>query len=195
MRSLLTLILLVLAALQTGCASNMGTGKFERLAPNEVLEVRELKHSLDPRWIRMPNAEYNHQRFIWESAPTALIEVYTTWALQAENLYKRRWNDMLPREQAEYLLARHSHIVELEGGVMTDRSIEVQPWGGRAGYKVTAKYTQANGLDMEMVAYGTSFDRFFYVMSFKADRVESFNKLLPQFEKAAKVAKVAPEVK
>jgi hypothetical protein len=177
-----------------GCASpitTQGTFRYEKFPAKSEFTVGDLSYRIDDDiWYRAPNVMWNHQRFIQASSPSTSMEVLTKWALIGETTMKRRWADMMPREQAEYWLSVKIAKLAAAGGIVTDSNIELQDWAGRPGYRLTASFTTVQGLDMKMVTYGASYDRFHYVMAYESDTVENYEKSLRSFEAMAKSAKI-----
>lgn len=184
---------LALALSLGGCAtttSTQGTFRYEKVSAAVAYEVRQLTFKVADAdvWFRAPNPAWNHFRFIRTDSPTTSFQAWSRWALYAETGLNRRFVELMPREQGEYYLSSKLTTLLGSGSVLTDSQVETVDWAGRPGFKVTASFTTANGLDMKLVAYGASYDRYLYTMAFEGDVVENFDKTLPLFETVAKSA-------
>lgn len=193
MRNILWGVLLI-SGLLGGCASvtsSQGTFRYEKFEPKSLFEVRKLSFRIeDATWYRAPNLEYNHMRFLKAVSPSTKVEVLSQWSLGPETTLKRRYVDLMPREQAEYWISLKTAQLAAQGGIVTDSGVELQDWAGRPGFRITATYTTGQGLDMQYVGYGASYDRHLYLMSYESDTVEHFKKTLSSFEAMAKSARI-----
>lgn len=189
------LVMVVAVAALSGCSmvtTQMGTHRYEIFPVNSVFVNKDLTYRIDDTsWYRAPNQVYiDYQRFVKKSSPSTLLDVQAKWSLIAENRLKRRFVDLMPREQAEYWLSVKISELAAQGGIVTDSNIELYDWAGRPGFRYTANFTTAQGLDMKLVAYGASYDRTMYLMTFEGDVVENFDNTLPSFEAIAETASI-----
>lgn len=197
MKTLAVIGMLVLTML-TGCVPRgtlqEGSVYYTTFETPTKLDLRKLTIRItEPGWFRAPNVAWQHAKFVWVDSPSTSLEVYTRWALIPETTMNRRWSDLMPREQGEYFLAKRLTALLGNSGVLTDSKVDTVDWAGRPGFRVTASFTNAEGLDMKLVAYGASYDRYLYALSFESDAIGNYDKVLPVFEKIAKTAEIHSE--
>ena len=195
-RRLKALMMAFAVAVLSGCSmvtTQLGTGRYEIFPVSSVFVDKDLTYRIDDTsWYRAPNQmNINHQRFVQRTSPSTSFEVLAKWSLIAETRLKRRFVDLMPREQAEYWLSMKISELAVQGGILSDSNIELQDWAGRPGFRYTANFTTVQDLDMKLVAYGASYDRTMYLMTYEGDVVESFDKALPSFEAIAETASIS----
>ena len=101
-------------------------------------------------------------RFIKADSPNATIELDWAWGLAPETELGRRFKPLMPKEWAEYVVAKRTDRIAKAHGVVTNSTYETLTWQGLPGYKVTIDYTTVLGLDSRIVTYGAVYKEDMY---------------------------------
>lgn len=187
--ALIQLVTVGILILLSGCASIVTD--YRTTAEGEEVFYKGMRTKVAPGLMRAPQspglvALYKAANFIKADSPNATIELDWAWGLAPETELGRRFKPLMPKEWAEYVVAKRTDRIAKAHGVVTNSTYETLTWQGLPGYKVTIDYTTVLGLDSRIVTYGAVYKEDMYIITMRADLVENYDSMLPKFEYMAK---------
>ena len=172
-----------------GCASIVTD--YRTTAEGDEVYFKGMRTKVAPGLMRAPQSPglvslYKAANFIMADSPNATIELDWAWGLTVETELGRRFKPLMPKEYAEYVVAKRTDRIANAAGVVTNSTYEMLTWQGKPGFKVTMDYTTVLGLDSRIVTYGAVYKEDLYIITMRADLVENYDSMLPKFEYMAK---------